>query len=283
MQRVKALVITGYGINCEKETAKACELAGGEVSFIHAQMMFSSTFPWDQAHLILFPGGFSFGDELGAAKAFANRLSYHAMQLRDRLQRFVDRGNCILGICNGFQLLVKLGLLPGNDGFNQTVSLTGNDSSRFECRWVHHKVCPSPCIFTRGVHSLYLPIRHGEGKLVGNSSVISNLFQSQQVVLQYTHEDGKIATDFPDNPNGSIDGIGGICDSTGRIFGMMAHPEAALSFTNDPRWTRTKENLLRSGHELPKHGPGLTLFKNAINYLKDSNDSRSYASSFSLN
>ena len=272
MQRIKAFVVTGYGINCEKEMARAFELAEAEVSFVHAKEMFSREFPWSDAQLILFPGGFSFGDELGAAKAFANKLSYNATNLRDRLQDFVNRGNCLLGICNGFQLLVKLGLLPGDEGskFNQTVSLTNNDSSRFECRWTHHKVCPSPCIFTRGLDLLYLPVRHGEGKFVGSPECIARLFHQRQVVLQYCDEKGNVSDDFPANPNGSAKAIGGLCDPTGRIFGMMAHPEAAVSFTNDPQWTRIKDRLLREHYPLPKYGPSLQLFTNAIQYLKES-------------
>lgn len=269
-QKIKICVITGYGINCEKEMALACEMAGGAVSFIHAQQLLSNDTSWMDANLIAFPGGFSFGDELGAAKAFANRISYNAMNLRDRLHSFVENGNCIIGICNGFQLLVKLGLLPGNENFSQSISLANNSSSRFECRWVHHKVLPSPCIFTRGIESLYLPARHGEGNLTGSSENITNLFKNKQVALQYANEDGTVADHFPANPNGSTEAIAGLCDPTGRIFGMMAHPEAAVHFTNDPRWTRLKEHHQRHKEPVPKYGPGFAVFKNAIHYLKES-------------
>jgi phosphoribosylformylglycinamidine synthase len=241
---VKAYVITGYGINCDKEMAVACREAGFEVESIHASKLFTDEFPWGEAQLLLFPGGFSFGDELGAAKVFANRL----LAIRNRLQTFVDEGNCILGICNGFQLLVKLGLLPG--GEKRTASLACNDTGRFEARWVNHLVIPSKCIFTRGLESLYLPIRHGEGKFISNETEL--LFQNKQVVMQYET-----------NPNGSMDSIAGICDPTGRILGMMAHPEAALYFTHDPRWTRMK------GASLPNYGSGFAIFENALKYLRD--------------
>ena len=135
---IQAVVLTGYGINCENEMALACQLAGAHVKKMHLQTLFRSDFPWNETQLLLFPGGFSFGDELGAAKTLANRLSYHSMKLRDRLLNFVEEGHCILGICNGFQLLVKLGLLPGADAHSQTLSLACNDSGRFECRWAHH-------------------------------------------------------------------------------------------------------------------------------------------------
>lgn len=268
--KIKACVITGYGINCEKEMALACTMAGAEANFVHAQQLFENEFPWKEAHIILFPGGFSFGDELGAAKTFANRIAYCALHLRDRLQSFVEKGHCILGICNGFQLLVKLGLLPGNEHFEQTVSLTNNSCGRFECRWVNHKVRPSPCIFTRGIETMYLPVRHGEGHLTGSTTQISRLLETNQVVLQYANEDGSIADTFPNNPNGSMHSIGGLCDSTGRIFGMMAHPEAATRFVNDPRWTRIKDERQRKQLPIPVYGEGFALFKNAVNYLKES-------------
>jgi phosphoribosylformylglycinamidine synthase I len=240
---VKAVVVTGCGINCDKEMSVACREAGFEVETIHASKLFGDAFPWGEAQLLLFPGGFSFGDELGAAKVFANRL----LGIKNRLKEFVDQGNCILGICNGFQLLVKLGLLPG--GENQTASLACNDTGRFEARWVNHLVVPSKCIFTQGLESLYLPIRHGEGKFVSDDTEL--LFRNQQVVMQYEK-----------NPNGSMDSIAAICDPTGRILGMMAHPEAALYFTQDPRWTRMKDSLTT-------YGSGFALFQNALNYLKE--------------
>ena len=240
---VKTFVITGCGINCEKEVAVACTAAGAEVSFVHVKKLFSDSFSWEEAQLLIFPGGFSFGDELGAAKVFANRL----LHLRDKLQQFVSQGNCILGICNGFQLLVKLGLLPGEG--EQSASLACNDTGRFECRWIHHTVLPSNCIFTQGLSSLYLPIRHGEGKFVSKST--EKLFENKQVVLQYDN-----------NLNGSMDAIAAICDPTGRILGMMAHPEAALYITHDPRWTRMNPR------DLPEFGSGFAIFKNAVTYLK---------------
>lgn len=238
---VKSLVITGYGINCERELATACRAAGGEVEFIHAKKLFADQSALNRSQLLLFPGGFSFGDELGSAKVFANRL----LPMRAELEKFIARGGCILGICNGFQLLVKLGLLPGEKG--QTASLISNATGRFECRWIHHTVIPSHCIFTQGLTSLYLPIRHGEGRFVTENT--ENLFEKGQVPLQYE-----------ENPNGSMDKIAALCDSTGRVMGMMAHPEAALYFKQDPRWTRMKG--------LPEFASGYALFKNAMNYLR---------------
>lgn len=243
---VNALVISGYGINCERELAWACEMAGAKVQTLHAGHLLSGRIQLEAFELLLFPGGFSFGDELGAAKAFANRLI--GSGVTQRLQDFVQEGGCILGICNGFQLLVKLGLLPGWDGGIQYVSLARNRHGRFDNRWVEHVCPPSRCLFTSGLTSLSLPIRHAEGRLVvQNGEVLERLMEQQQIALRYA---------AGCNPNGSLDDIAGICDSTGRILGMMAHPEAALLSLHQPRWSR--EEL----------GPGCAIFKNVIHHLE---------------
>ena len=254
MNEIKALVITGYGINCEKEMALACELAGAKATIAHAYMLLNDEIDLNDYQLLCFPGGFAFGDELGAGKVLANRLQSLIQSLKD----FVDDGKCILGICNGFQLLVKLGLLPGQTT-KQSISLTYNDHARFDDRWVGHKVDSAKCIFTQGLQNLHLPIRHGEGKFVfENDNLATELTGAHQIVFRYA----------PNNPNGSHDDIAGICDPTGRILGMMAHPEAALYFTNHPDWIRRKEEAKRAKSSLPQHGEGYAIFKNAVDYLK---------------
>lgn len=257
MKPVKALVITGYGINCEKEMALACEIVGADAKIAHAHELLNRHICLDDFHFLCFPGGFAFGDELGAAKVLANRI-FQQEQLVQDLKQFVQRGHCILGVCNGFQLLVKLGLLPGL-GVEPSVSLTYNDHSRFDNRWVGHQTTSSRCIFAKGLESLYLPIRHAEGKfVVSNPELLKQLIDSDQVVFRY----------HPSNPNGSTDNIAGICDPTGRILGMMAHPESALYLTNHPDWVRRKEQSKREGIPLPEHGEGYQIFKNAVDYLK---------------
>lgn len=254
MSGIHALVITGYGINCEKEMALACDLAGARTEIAHAHALLHNQIDLGQYHLICFPGGFAFGDELGAAKVLANRMR----GLRDRLQNFVAEGRCILGICNGFQLLVKLGLLPGQT-VKQAISLTYNDHARFDDRWVCHDVATDRCVFTQGLARLNLPIRHGEGKFVlSDDALAAELASRCQVAFRYAG----------DNPNGSYDRIAGICDPTGRILGMMAHPEAALFPTNHPDWLRRKEEAKRNQTPLPDHGEGYFLFKNAVEFLK---------------
>jgi phosphoribosylformylglycinamidine synthase len=264
---VKALLIKGYGINCEREMEAACKMAGAETTIVHSHILLSRQIRLRDFHLFMLPGGFSFGDELGAGKAFANRISYSA-EIKERMLEFVREGGCILGICNGFQLLVKLGLLPGFD--EQVASLACNDSGRFENRWTHHKVFKSPCIFTQDIENLYLPVRHGEGKLIfKNENIHQKIVENNQVVFRYATSDGIPTERYPDNPNGSKDAIGGLCDATGRILGMMAHPEAALRMVNHPRWTRLSEEAKRQQSILPWQGDGLKLFQNAVNYVKD--------------
>jgi phosphoribosylformylglycinamidine synthase len=273
-RKVKAIVITGNGTNCEMEMAYACRLAGADqVDIVHISQLLYREKKLDDYHFLNLPGGFLDGDDLGSAKAGANRILHAAVQtdhtaaqetLHDQFRRFIGAGKLILGVCNGFQLLVKLGTLPGFDGdyFRQTATLTFNDSGRFEDRWVYLATnAASPCVFTRGVKSLYLPVRHGEGKFIAKDrAALKRIHEDQRVVVQYSDEHCRTATmDYPYNPNGAVDAIAGICDETGRIFGLMPHPEAYLHYTNHPRWTREK---------LPEEGMGLALFKNAVKFIR---------------
>lgn len=273
-RKVKAIVITGNGTNCEMETAHACRLAGADqVDIVHISELLYRDKKLDDYQFLNLPGGFLDGDDLGSAKAGANRILNAAVRtdgaevsetLHDQFRRFIRAGKLILGVCNGFQLLVKLGTLPGFDGdyFRQSATLTFNDSGRFEDRWVFLKAnAASPCVFTRGLASLYLPVRHGEGKFIARDrAVLKRLHADGHVALQYRDEQGRTATmDYPQNPNGAVDAIAGICDETGRIFGLMPHPEAYLHYTNHPRWTR---------EDLPEEGMGLALFKNAVKFIR---------------
>jgi phosphoribosylformylglycinamidine synthase len=267
---VKSIVITGNGTNCEMEMAHACRLAGSdEVDIVHISQLLYGQKSLDDYHFLNLPGGFLHRHDLGSAKAGANRILHASVKGKEeklfhQFARFIDQGKLILGVCNGFQLLVKLGMLPGFDGDyqTQTATLTFNDSGRFEDRWVYlHVNWLSPCIFTKGIGELYLPVRHGEGKFITkDEDILERLHERGHVAVQYSHEDyADIAVDYPANPNGSIHGIAGICNETGRIFGLMPHPEAYLHYTNHPRWTREK---------LPAEGMGLAVFKNAVDFLK---------------
>jgi phosphoribosylformylglycinamidine synthase len=265
---LKALVPTGHGINCELETRRALELAGFDpVDLVHLNFIASGEVDFASYQIVVFPGGFLDGDDLGAAQACANRIRHSLVAgeaLIDRLVKFVNDGGLVLGICNGFQLLVKLGMLPafGGNYTRRDLSLTGNDSGRFEDRWVRLAVDKqSPCVFTRGIERLYLPVRHGEGKILARSQdEIGRLVESHQAALRYASSaDWQPTMDYPDNPNGSLEAIAGVCDPTGRVFGMMPHPEGFQDRTNHPRWTR---------EDLPDEGAGLAIFRNAAAYLR---------------
>ena len=269
-QKSKAIVISGNGTNCEMEMAHGCKLGGfDQVDIVHISELIYGEKNLNDYHFLNLAGGFVDGDDLGSAKANANRIK-HAMientgeRLFDNFLRFIEKGGLILGVCNGFQLMVKLGLLPGFDQefTRQHTTLTFNDSGRFEDRWIYLKInSESSCIFTRGIKNLYLPVRHGEGKfIVEDESVRKRLHTQSQVVMCYTCDDYGEATDaYPFNPNGSIDGIAGICDASGRMLGMMPHPEGYLHYTNHPRWTR---------EPLPEEGMGVAIFKNAAEHVK---------------
>jgi len=269
-KQVKTIVLTGNGTNCEMEMAHACRLAGSAVvDIVHISELLCGKKRLDDYHFLNLPGGFLDGDDLGSAKAGANRIVHAQIKrgkekLYQQLIDFIQDGKLILGVCNGFQLMIKLGLLPAfaGDYATQTVTLTFNDSGRFEDRWVYLKVNEdSPCVFTTGLEGIYLPVRHGEGKIVTrDTAILERLHTNNQIALQYsdkTYE--KAVMDYPDNPNGSMDAVAGICDETGRIFGLMPHPEAYLHYTNHPRWTR---------EDLPEDGAGLSIFRNAVDFIK---------------
>ena len=188
-------------------------------------------------------------------------------QLHDQLAKFIADGKLVLGVCNGFQTLTRLGMVPALDGdyFTQHVALAHNDSGVFRDDWCYLKAdSASPCVFTRGVDLLRLPIRHGEGKFVADDAVLAELEAKHLTALRYANADGSIATEFPANPNGSLHSIAGICDPTGRVFGLMPHPEAFLSPYNSPSWTADK-----IAGKLPKEGDGVVLFRNAVDYIAD--------------
>jgi len=270
-RKVRSIVIAGYGTNCEMETAHACRLAGfDEVDIVHISELLSGAKRLDAYHLLNLAGGFLDGDDLGGAKAGANRIIHATVhnsgeRLHEQLLRFIADGKVIIGVCNGFQLMVKLGLLPAfyDDYTRQSMTLTFNDSGRFEDRWVYLKINEqSPCVFTRGLRGIYLPVRHGEGKFVAeNDTALQRLHTHNHIVAQYSNATYTTPVmDYPLNPNGSQDAIAGVCDETGRVFGLMPHPEGYLHYTNHPRWTRER---------LPEEGIGLLLFKNAVNYLRN--------------
>jgi phosphoribosylformylglycinamidine (FGAM) synthase-like amidotransferase family enzyme len=260
--RIRVLIPTGYGLNCEAETRAAFELLGAGASLVHAADLFDDPRRLEDCSIVAFIGGFSFGDHVASGRVFANRLR---ARLGDALARFVADGGLAIGMCNGFQVMTKLGLLPGplhaDDPVShlgpQRVSVVGNERLGYRDAWVRMRCDPeSPCVWTRGLDWLESPSRHGEGKLVFGEGVREQLEAEHRIPVRYVDEQGHASESWPTNPNGSPGGVAGICDRSGRVFGLMPHPEAFLYRENHPRW------LLRS--DAPSHGFGLSVFANGL-------------------
>ncbi len=270
MERVKALILTGYGLNCDWETAYAFEKAGADARRVHVNSLLWGEEDLENYHIFVFDGGFSFGDDHGAGVILAMKIKHH---LGGAFNRFLDDGKLVIGICNGFQVLVNMGLLPGfeEEPGKRKVALTWNDCGNFRDQWVNLVVNKqSPCVFTSGIEKIELPVRHGEGKFYAPQDVIDTLVERNQVVIQYATSDFTPAKGrFPENPNGSLGDIAGICDSTGRIFGLMPHPEAYNHWTNHPDWTRVKQNGKREDPFGDPQAPGLKIFRNAVEYCEN--------------
>jgi phosphoribosylformylglycinamidine synthase len=265
MTQIRALVLTGFGLNCDHETAYALELAGATAVRGHINALIDGDVDLAAFQILAFGGGFSWGDDHGAGVIQAVRLRTN---LGRQLLDFVAADKLIIGICNGFQTLVNLGLLPAIAGDYQarTVALTYNDCGNFRDQWVDLQVdTASPCIFTSGISHLELPVRHGEGKFWAPQETLDRLASDHQIVLRYALPEGQAAEGaYPANPNGSLMDIAGICDPSGRIFGLMPHPEAYNHWTNHPDWTRQKAHGKATPRTLT---PGVQIFRNAVQAL----------------
>lgn len=283
MSRVSVLILRAAGINCDEETAHAFRLAGADrVDPVHINAFIQGRRRLSEYDVLVLSGGFSYGDDLSGGKVLANEMQ---CKLMDDVETFIGEGKLILGICNGFQVLVKMGLLPQTEpgGRQQEATVFYNDSGKFECRWVYLRRNPgSPCVFTRGMpETIYIPVANGEGKvMLASEELRARLGPGGHVALQYVNppwvDDGESAgeaagvpagvaaveateeTSYPWSPNGSVDAIAGICDATGRIFGLMPHPERYTHPTHHPRWTR----------EGCREPDGLHIFRNAVNYVR---------------
>ncbi len=276
MRTVKALVLTGYGLNCDYETDFSLRMAGADPERIHINDLIAcgekgARVGLDNYHILVLGGGFSWADDHGAGVIMAARLRYN---IGEEIEEFIRKGRLIIGICNGFQALVNLGLLPGFDGDyrSRKIALTYNESGNFVDTWVRLKIKEDTvCVFTKGISSIELPVRHGEGKFYAEKGIIDRLIKKNQVVIQYADKEGNPAEGrWPFDPNGSLYDIAGICDSTGRIFGLMPHPEAYNHFTNHPDWVLKREELARMGKTIEKEeGEGIAIFRNAVRYIRE--------------
>lgn len=255
-KEVRVCVLRTAGTNCDYETAYAFEKVGARTERIHVNLLAGKPGALDRFHVLVLPGGFSYGDDIASGKVLANELRH---RLEDDIRRFKADGKLMIGICNGFQILVKAGLLPGLKSMQIEATLTNNDRGRFDDRWIYLRAEDSVCAFVRPGDNMYLPIAHGEGKFVADDKVMAEIRKRRMVVLRYAAADYGPAKGFPDNPNGSLDDIAGICDPTGRIFGLMPHPERHVEPTHHPRWTR---------EGLKSEGDGLKVFRNAVDFAR---------------
>lgn len=266
----KVLVITGYGINCEEETAFCFNTTGGQAEIAHINDILSGHKKLDDYQIIAFPGGFSYGDDTGSGNALANKILNN---IKDDILTFASQDKLIIGICNGFQIITNLGLVPAIDGKygERQAALMHNKQARYECRWVNIKNQSKKCIWTQGIDTMPIPIAHGEGNFYCEPETLQALKDNDQIAFRYCDESGNLANgQYPINPNGALEDIAGVCDSSGRILGLMPHPERYNHFFNLIDWPLKKEQLIRQGKPLPEEGAGLKIFKNAVEYFSAS-------------
>lgn len=273
--RPKILVITGYGINCEEETAKCFNWSGGDAEIVHINDLIensSNSKKLANYQIIAFPGGFSYADDTGSGNALANKIRNN---LQDDLLKFIQSDKLIIGICNGMQIMANLGLIPATDmkyGERQS-ALMRNLHVTLECRWIYVKNISQKCIWTKNIDIMHLPIAHGEGNFYVDPEILKKMKENDQIALEFVNEDSSPANNiFPANPNGAMEDITGVCDPTGKIFALMPHPERFNSWTNEDGWELKKEKLIRKSPNspitFPKEGEGLKIFRNGIEYFK---------------
>lgn len=252
---VKVLVFSGYGLNCEEETAYGFLRAGGKADIVHINDIIDGKVKLDSYHILAFPGGFAYGDDTGSGKAYGNRVRNHLMK---QVQKFIADGKLVIGICNGFQILSQIGILPG--------TVTFNDSNRYTDRWVDMKVeGTSPWL--AGIKTISAPIAHGEGKFVGPKKLLADLRRDKRVALRYFKGETAVYQDLPANPNGSTENIAGVLSNEGRVFGLMPHPDRNLFYLQRPDAQLRKERMRRTGAKVPYDSEGLKIFENGVRYF----------------
>lgn len=258
MIKPKIAILIVDGINCDEETLVAFRLAGGNPQKIHINQLLQKELSLHDFQILVIPGGFSYGDDILSAKVFANQL---LCRVRDDIEQFISEKKLVIGICNGFQVLLRMGILPWKMQPASDCSLVFNQNGHFECRWVKLKINSTDCIFTRGLEDtiIELPIAHGEGQIIFKNQENLNILEKEKLaVFQYVDDKGEISKEFPFNPNGSIESIAGMCDKSGLVFGMMPHPERFIFKTQHPNWRRKEEQFIPQG---------LVIFQNAVDYF----------------
>jgi phosphoribosylformylglycinamidine synthase subunit PurQ / glutaminase len=259
MPTPNVVILRAPGTNCDMETAFAFEQAGAKTETLHINRLLEKPDIFERFQILCIPGGFSFGDDIAAGRIFGNLMQHH---LAEQLEKFKADGKLILGICNGFQVLMKSPVLLESDREKgPAATLTLNDSGRYEDRWVRLETKNTKCVFLKGIERMYLPVAHAEGKFVArDEETLRHLDSAGQLALCYVSQQagGTGSVKFPDNPNGSQADVAGVCDSTGRVLGLMPHPERHIDPTQHPRWTRDEANSA---------GDGLQIFINAVRYF----------------
>lgn len=258
----RVAILRTDGINCDEELFYAFKTAGGEPTMVHINELLDKKKRLNDYQILGLPGGFSYGDDILSAKVLANELRY---RLHEQIDKFISKDKLIIGVCNGFQVLVRMGLLPWQMGAAKDVSLIFNDSGHFECRWIKLRITPSRCVFTRDLYGqiLEMPTAHGEGKfVVKNDRIGERIKRDRHIAAQYVDENGNITKKYPDNPNGSHYSIAAATDSTGRIFGIMPHPERNILPHHHPNWRRLGLNNLETTTLSCQ-----PIFQNAIDYF----------------
>ena len=259
MSANKVLVLRAPGINCERETLHAFARAGGAPQFVHIQQLLARPQLLDDYAIVAVPGGFSYGDDISSGRVLAHEMK---AALGERILQFTARGGLVLGICNGFQVLVRLGLLPCTQGrLSEQVTLTQNLSNHYECRWVTLQTGKSRCAFLPAGLTLRWPAAHGEGRLVARDPALQQLLLDEgYVAARYVDAHGKPTERYPENPNGAALGIAGLTDHSGRVLGVMPHPDRSYLPTHMPDWRRTQ---LAQG-SLPLDGDGMVVFREMV-------------------
>lgn len=256
MAQPRILILRAPGTNCDQETAHAFSLAGGVPESWHVNRLLEEPQRVADYQVLCVPGGFSYGDDVAAGRILGNQMQHH---LAGALEEFRAANKLVLGICNGFQILLKTNLLAAPDSKGPMATLTLNDSGKFEARWVRLRVEPNRCVFLQGIREMELPVAHGEGKFVArDEKVFAEMQASGRLVMRYVSESSSGAVSYPANPNGAMGDIAGICDETGHVFGLMPHPERFVDPTQHPRWTREPAR---------EAGDGLRVFQNAVRYF----------------
>jgi len=262
----KALIMSGFGINSEMETQEVLSRAGMDADIVHINDLISGKKQLAAYRLLIFPGGFSYGDDTGAGNAYANRVRNN---LWKDVEEFLEGDNLVLGICNGFQILANLGLVPAFDKhYTRDIALMPNRKGVLECRFVTLKPAAEN-LWTKGIERIYCPVAHGEGNFSCSKETLDKIRRQKMIAFTYCREDlGPASGEYPYNPNGSVEDIAGITSADGKVLGMMPHPERAMDFVNLYDWPLQKERMKRQGIQVPSESMNMQLFRNVVDYFR---------------